>query len=97
MGTDSLTQVNLKLHKLATHIVPLTTKLNKLSFPASPPSSSNQPLVIAKGDSAASQNYWREADKHCLSSLQPYTGTSVILPDGDTLTPHQQGIINLNT
>ena len=96
MGSDSQTKIKIKLKPLSSHIVPPKTKLNRLSLADFQEFSSNKNIVIAKGDSAASQNYWREEDKHCLQNLQPYTGTSVILPDGDTLKASQQGIINIS-
>ena len=88
MGKDSKTKIKIKLNKFSTHIVPLTSNVEN---------SSHKKFVIAKGYSAASQNYWREEDKHCLTNIRPYTGTSVILPDGDTLTANQQGIINISS
>ena len=54
----------------------MTTQLavKKVNFTSSLLSSVVPPsrTVIAKGDSAASQNYWRQQDAHCLSDLKPY-------------------------
>ena len=55
------------------------------------------PNIIAKGDSAASQNYWREEDEHCLQNIRPYSGPSVVLPDADTIAPTKKGSIPLST
>ena len=52
--------------------------------------------IVAKGDSAASKNYWREEDVHCLSNLQNFSGPPVTLPDGDKIKPSQKGTINLS-
>ena len=52
--------------------------------------------IIAKGDSAASRNYWRPNDVECLTNMTHYTGPSVVLPDADTLAPSHQGLINLH-
>ena len=52
--------------------------------------------IVAKGDSAASKNYWREEDIKILSNVQPYSGQSVILPDGDLLAPSQKGLLPLS-
>ena len=53
-------------------------------------------LVIAKGNSAASQNYWRPEDKFVLSNMKKCEGPTVILPDGDTLNATKQGKINIS-
>lgn len=53
-------------------------------------------LIITKGDSAALQHYWQETDKHVLKNLQPTSGTSVILPDGDILLETEKGAINIS-
>ena len=53
-------------------------------------------IVIAKGDSAALQNYWRPQDKACLTELQEFEGTPVILPSAATLNPTEKGIILLS-
>ena len=52
--------------------------------------------VIAKADSGASNHYWRPQDTHCLTNLRQYSGPSVILPDADTLSPSQQGTIDIS-
>ena len=39
-------------------------------------------IVIAKGDSVATNNYWFEEDKQILSGIKSVQGPSVILPDG---------------
>ena len=55
-----------------------------------------QHTIIAKGDSAASKNYWREEDINCLANLQAYSRPSVTLPDGDTIEPSHKININLS-
>lgn len=51
---------------------------------------------MAKGDSAASQNYWRPQDTKSLKNIRSYSGTPVIFPDADTLTPSQQGTLEIS-
>ena len=86
-GTESVSNSNVK-HKanLTKFSIPLIKKQKKKLTA----------LVISKGDSAASQNYWREEDKHFFSNLHRCSGPSVILPDGNILTSTQQGLICYN-
>ena len=39
---------------------------------------------------------WRPQDTHCLKNLRKYSGPSVILRDADTLSPSQQGTIEIS-
>ena len=43
------------------------------------PSSRNSNYIIAKADSGASKNYWRDIDKKVLTNLTPCDGPSVML------------------
>ena len=52
---------------------------------------------MAKVDSAASKNYWREEDIQFLTDIKPYRGPSVTLPDGDILKPLQKGMLPLSS
>ena len=47
--------------------------------------------VMAKGDSAASQHYWRQEDIECLHDIKKYTGPTVKLPNNETITSTSQG------
>ena len=53
--------------------------------------------IVAKGDSAASQNYWREQDIKCLDNVIPFMGPSVTLPNNKQILPTNQGLIPLST
>ena len=52
--------------------------------------------VIAKGDSAASQHYWRNQDKRCLSNINPCTSSNVKLPNNEHISATKQGVINIS-
>ena len=54
---------------------------------------SSKIIIIAKGDSAASKNYWREEDMKFLTNIQPYTGPSVTLTNADMIDPSHKGSI----
>ena len=53
--------------------------------------------IKAKGDSGASNHYWRLADLDVFDELITKTGPTVALPDNTTLTSSQQGILPLST
>ena len=53
-------------------------------------------IVIAKGDSAATQNYWREEDKHCLTDLEHAAPCNIILPNATSVSPSEQGQLPLS-
>ena len=53
-------------------------------------------IVVAKSDSVATSHYQREEDKDYITDVQDYKGPSVILPDGDSLKPSNQGILPLS-
>ena len=42
-------------------------------------------VVIVKGDSVASDYYWREQDAHVLPDIQESVGPSVLIPNGTTI------------
>ena len=48
-------------------------------------------IVIAKGDSAASNHYWQEKDIKVLSKIKDIIGPSVLLPNKDTIDVTSQG------
>ena len=48
---------------------------------------SKTPQVIAKADSGASHNYWREEDAHCLTNVQPTKPCDIILPNAAVIRP----------
>jgi hypothetical protein len=57
-----------------------------------PPSVISPPSkVIAKGDSAATNHYWRLRDKDVLTDVQENTSTTVILPDSTTISSTHNG------
>ena len=41
--------------------------------------------IIAKGDSAASNHYWREEDKKVLDNIEDFAGPKVVLPNNSTI------------
>ena len=53
-------------------------------------------MVIAKGDSAASDNYWREEDQHCLSDIVPHITPPITLPNKDTVVGTKKGLIPMH-
>ena len=53
-------------------------------------------IVIAKGDSTATHNYWRDEDKHCLNALEPAPPCRVILPNAASVSPSLQGQLPLS-
>lgn len=59
-------------------------------------SSPKTKMVIAKGDSATTQNYWRDEDKHCLTLLKQAPSCDVILPNASNIKPSLQGISPLS-
>ena len=67
-------------------------KIRHINFSEVPPKNS----IIAKGDSAASKNYWREEDIRYLTNFQPYAGPSVTLPNANIIAPSHKGSIQLS-
>ena len=53
-------------------------------------------VVNAKGDSAASDNYWRIEDSHCLSNIRTSASVPIMLPDGDFITGNTKGDVPLH-
>ena len=51
---------------------------------------------MAKGDSAASNHYWREQDAHIISNIQQSIGPSVIIPNSATIASTKKGILPLS-
>ena len=58
---------------------------------------SNLNTVIAKGDSGASNHYWRLTDLHCLNEVHAYDGPTVMTPTLDTIKATQRGQLPLPT
>ena len=52
--------------------------------------------IVAKGDSAATSQYWWSQDSEQLSDIRPYSDSLVVLLDADTIQPTQQGILSLS-
>ena len=52
--------------------------------------------VLAKADSGASGNYWRDKDKHVLANIKPDTIVSVNLPNAQPITSTLTGTIPLS-
>ena len=73
-------------------------KLNKLHINKSIDSylSLQNNVVIAKGDSGASANYWRDEDKSILQNIHPNTSIKVTLPNNDPITSTQSGTLPLS-
>ena len=57
---------------------------------------SEQEVIMAKGDSAASDHYWREQDAHVLSGIEDSLGPSVLIPNGETIASTKKGIVPLS-
>ena len=53
-------------------------------------------VVWAKGDSAASKNYWRPQDKVVLKDIEEYLGPSVLLPNNTTTASTEKGQLPLS-
>ena len=53
--------------------------------------------VTFKFDSAASDNYIRSSDAHCLSDIEQYSGSAVTLPDDTKIKPSHKGILPLHS
>ena len=66
-------------------------------MPTNSPAKNNSSLVIAKGDSAATYNYWREEYQHCLTSMQQDKPWHVILPDAETVQPSNRDQLPLSS
>lgn len=49
------------------------------------------PQVIAKADSSALHNYWREEDSHCLTKVKPTRLCDIILPNETIAQPTNCG------
>ena len=54
------------------------------------------PIVIAKGDSAASHHYWRPEDQHYLTEPSPNTAIQVQLPNASKIGSTVQGQLPLH-
>ena len=50
-------------------------------------------VIIAKGDSAASDHYFRTCDTSCLSNIKDTTSKPIILPDKSTISASQIGLL----
>ena len=71
---------------------------NKIDFdlPQKPVNSPKQRVVIAKGDSAATHNYWRKVDTQCLMSIKPVSPCNVILTNFDIMQSTHSGQLPLS-
>ena len=68
-------------------------KINNV-FTLKPENSPNQLLnylVIAKGDSAASHNYWWEIDQHCLTDIKEAQQCKIVLPNNTIVELSKRG------
>jgi hypothetical protein len=54
-------------------------------------------FITAKGDSGASNHYWRLADIDVLDNVINATGPTVTQPDNTTLTSTQKGTLPFST
>ena len=53
-------------------------------------------MCVAKGDSTASDHYWREQEAHVLSDIQQSLGPPVLIPNDTTITSTKKGILLLS-
>ena len=75
----------------------VTNKINKLHFnkPEDSYHCSNS-IIIAKGDSGASANYWHNKEKHILQNIKPNTSISVTLPNAQPINLASSSTIPLS-
>ena len=59
--------------------------------------SSNNNIVIAKGDSGALAHYWRDQDKAILQNIHPDTIVKVMLPNAEPISSTLKGTIPLSS
>ena len=71
--------------------------MNLTSAVVSHKSDLSSPVVLAKGDSAASKNYWRQQDKEVLNKIEKYQGPSVLLPNNATIASTERGQLPLSS
>ena len=71
--------------------------MNLTSAVVSHKSELSSPVVWAKGDSAASKNYWRQQDKEVLNKIEKYQGPSVLLPNNATIASTERGQLPLSS
>ena len=73
-------------------------KINKLHInkPVDSHLSSTNHIVIAKGDSGASANYWRSEDTKVLQNMHRNTSINVTLPNNHSISSTQSGTIPLS-
>ena len=57
-------------------------------------SSVENTIIIAKGDSGATNHYWRPEDTNCLQNVNNVKGQVVILPYNTAVTANQEGTIS---
>ena len=74
---------------------PIVLQSNKTKKEHPPPLQSNN-YVITKGDSAASHHYWREQYTNILTDIIEDSGTSVLLPNRDTISASSKGILPIS-
>ena len=65
-------------------------------FANKPVNSPKPSVVIAKGDSAATHNYWQEKDKHCLTNIRKAKPCEIILPNAAQVHSSQSGQLPLS-
>ena len=63
----------------------------------SPKQKINKECVYAKGDSAASDHYFREEDEGCLQNVTKVSGNAITIPDGSTIQATKKGYLPLST
>ena len=73
-------------------------KINNIftNKPVNSPLYSKPPIVIAKGDSTASHNYWREQDKHYLTYITSAKPCEIILSNATAVKSSQCGRLPLS-
>ena len=91
-------QLSNKILALTVVNSPNLNKINVSQSFSSPISNSktSDKVVIAKGDSAASDHYWRKKDKHCLTNIVPHITPPILLPNKDTVTGTEKGNVPMH-
>ena len=57
------------------------------------PISKNPNIIIAKGDSAASDHYFRLCDTNCLTNIQDMKSAPILLPDKSSISSSHMGLL----
>ena len=71
-------------------------KQTKWAHEQPPLAETDPPTCLAKADSAASHHYWRPEDAMVLTNRRPAPETQVVLPNMETISSQEQGLLPLH-